>query len=137
MIELHGWVTIRESYETDNEEENIQIIIADIKKYINNLNWESNLLSLSYFNGIPNLAVSLYTNHYTKQTDEVFELYKFIAKVANGSYGLIYLHNDEDDNGKDGVFQVFVLARGILSKAEDKFLSPLIPVVEDAEKSTN
>ena len=42
----------------------------------------------------------------------MFELYKKIGKMAEGSYGLIYLYDDEDE-GKENEFQV----RGIIFKS--------------------
>ena len=54
-------------------------------------------------------------------------------EVADSSYGLIYLYNDEDINGKQNQFQVFSLARGIVKENKDPFLSLIIPTIEDEE----
>ncbi|KRF32213.1 hypothetical protein ASG93_04815 [Paenibacillus sp. Soil787] len=51
-----------------------------------------------------------------------------------GSYGLLYVHNDEDFKGEDdnsNNFIVWKLARGKLTQEKDNYLSPYIPVVED------
>lgn len=61
------------------------------------------------------------------------ELYQNIGKIAEGSYGLIYLYNDEDMNGKENQFQAFSLARGIVKETTNPFLSPIIPTIEDKD----
>jgi hypothetical protein len=52
-------------------------------------------------------------------------MYDQIAKEAKGSYGILYLHEDVDYNGHDNEFQVYVLAKGNLTKRKDYYLSPL------------
>ena len=52
--------------------------------------------------------------------------------MAPGSYGLLYLHDDEDTNGFHNAFQVFVLSKGNFILCKDPFLSPYIPRVEDS-----
>lgn len=39
MIELHGWVTIRETYKVTIKEDKEDIIIDNIKREIKNLSW--------------------------------------------------------------------------------------------------
>lgn len=53
MLEIHGWITIRESFKWDNESNNIDSIVDKIKETIENLFWDSNLLDIRYCNGIP------------------------------------------------------------------------------------
>ena len=50
--------------------------------------------------------------------------------MAEGSYRLIYLHDDEAD-GKENQFQVFVLSKGSVKEFSDSYLSPIIPTIED------
>ena len=47
---------------------------------------------------------------------------------------MIYLYNDEDRNGKENQFQVFLLARGKIEEKADPFLSPIIPTIEDKDE---
>lgn len=130
MIELHGWVTIRETYKAvDYEEDNIHNVINHIKKEIDKLCWFKPQIKV--LNGEYYIEFTLFANHQNSQTKDIFQLYKMIGKTAEGSYGLIYLHDDEDNSGKENQFQVFVLARGIVKQSNDPFLSPIIPTLED------
>lgn len=132
MIELHGWVTIRETYKADfDEEENIDLLVKKIQDNIKKLSWFKPEIKAQ--NGEYFIELSLYTNRMNPQTLEVLELYQNIGKIAEGSYGLIYLYNDEDMNGKENQFQVFSLARGIVKENTDPFLSPIIPTIEDKD----
>lgn len=133
MVELHAWATIRESYEVDNEEDNIHNIVKEIQQYIKDFNWISDLCVLEFYNGSPSLSVVLFKNRFTQEVKEVFSLFEYIAKIAKGSYGLIYLYDDENTEGKENIFQVYSLARGKIAENKDTFLSPIIPKIEDAE----
>lgn len=130
MLELHSWVTIRETYEcTEDEEENMDIIIKDIKNRIQKMSWNKPVLRA--LNGECFIEMTLFANRKTDEVVEIFDFYRFIGKIAKGSYGIIYMLDDEDTNGNDNEFQVFILARGQLKQRKDNYLSPFIPVVED------
>lgn len=60
----------------------------------------------------------------------MIEIFRWVSENLPGSYGLLYVHDDEDaeDNNR---FVVWKLVRGILTRESDTFLSPFIPVVED------
>lgn len=132
MIELHGWITIRATYKANfDEEENVDLLVKKIQNKIKKLSWFKSEVKAQ--NGEWFMEFSLYTNRMNLQTLEVFELYQNIGKIAEGSYGLIYLYNDEDSNGKENQFQVFSLARGIVKENLDPFLSPIIPTIEDKD----
>lgn len=133
MVELHAWATIRESYDPENEEDNLDEIILQLHKFCEKMQWVD-LLKIEYYNGVPCLTVALYKNRIVQEVKEVFELFLFIAKIAIGSYGLIYMWDDEDKEGQENSFQVYRLARGKFEKKEDIFLSPAIPVIEDEPK---
>ncbi len=57
------------------------------------------------------------------------EVLKTIGLLAPGSYGLLYVHDDEGDAGNE--FVVWVLAKGTVTCQQDQFLSPRIPKVDD------
>ena len=57
---------------------------------------------------------------------------KSIGKYAPGSYGILYVHNDEDIEGLSNEFQVWRLVRGNLEKQKDYYLSPCVPVIKNA-----
>ncbi len=130
MIELHGWVTIRETYKVTFEEDNEGIFIEMIKKEIKNLSWFKPQIKI--LNGEWFLEFTIFANRKNSQTEEVFKLYNRIGELAEGSYGLIYLYDDEDV-GKENQFQVFSLSKGSIKEFRDSYLSPIVPTIEDAE----
>lgn len=130
MIELHGWLTIKETYKAVFEEEDqIDLVIEEIQEEINHLYWFKPEIKAQ--NGEWYINVSLFANRSNPQVLEVFELFKKIGRIAVGSYGLIYLYDDEDRDGKQNQFQVFSLARGLLKENSDPFLSSIVPTIED------
>lgn len=133
MVELHGWITIRETYRAFwEEEEKIELLVARISEEINRLSWFKPEIKAQ--NGAYFLEFTLFSNRLNPEISEVFELCKWIGEAADGSYGLIYLYNDEDISGKENQFQVFSLTRGVLKENNDSFLSPIIPTIEDEDK---
>ena len=134
VVELHGWITIRETYRAfEKEEENIEVSVARIRDAVNRLSWFKPEIKAQ--NGVYFLEFTLFSNRINPEVSEVFELCKWIGEMADGSYGLIYLYNDEDIGGKENQFQVFSLARGVLKENKDSFLSPIIPTIEDEDRS--
>jgi hypothetical protein len=69
-------------------------------------------------------------NHATPLRQEMLDVYTYIGQVAPGSYGLLYMLDDEDPR-HENAFSVFVLVRGTLTERADPFLSPFVPTVED------
>ncbi|GMQ63650.1 Imm7 family immunity protein [Vallitalea maricola] len=130
MYEFHGWAVIQETPQVIDEE-NIDDIAKMIEDYIDNLNWESGILKIFAVNGEYQIIVSGLSNHKTQESEELLGVYKYIAKIAPGSYGLLYVKDDEDTKGLDNEFIVYTLVRGNLSIQKDTFLSPFIPIVED------
>lgn len=134
MVELHGWITFRETYKVFIEEEaHIDLLIRKIQEEINNLSWFKPKIEAQ--NGDWFIQFSIYANRINPQILEVFKLCRKIGKIAEGSYGLIYLYDDEDTNGNENAFQVFSLARGELTNKKDFYLSPVIPIIEDKDES--
>ncbi len=134
MIELHGWVTVRETYKAAyDEEDHIDMIVAQIQDEIDKLCWFQP--QIKAMNGEWFLQFSLYSNRKDSRSQEIFGLYRSIGEIAPGSYGLIYLYDDEDREGRENQFQVYMLARGCVEEREDLYLSPVIPVIEDQDES--
>lgn len=133
MYEFHGWATIRETYKNiDKDEDNIDFIVKDLKEYIKKLDMFNWIFDIKVFNGDYHLIASGFTNHSYPASEQLFGLYKYIAQIAPGSYGMIYIHDDEDKRGFDNDFRVHVLAKGIIEEKADPFLSPFVPTIEDA-----
>ena len=132
MVEFHGWVTVRDVYSCDMEENpNFDNVIMDIKKSISLLEWCNGFYDLRIINGEYQFMISGYLNHRSKEIEELFDIYKKISILATGSYGLLYIHDDEDKNGYDNVFIVYVLTKGNIKKHIDTYLSPFVGTVEE------
>lgn len=132
MVELHGWALIRESFTADSEEDNIGRIVSSLSQEIKKLEIDEKLLRIVYCNGEASVTATKFANHFSDDIKGIINFFKHITLVAPGSYGLLYLHDDEDTNGFDNAFQVFVLSKGCFELHQDSFLSPYIPVVEDS-----
>ena len=133
MVELHGWITLRETSRVSiDEEENSCVLIEEIISEIDKLSWfkpEVNAQNGEWF-----IEFTIFCNRINPQVEEAFRLFEKIGQIAKGSYGLIYLYNDEDTQGKNNIFQVFSMVRGKIYEKEDPFLSPIIPVLEDTDE---
>lgn len=131
MVELHGWALLRESFTADDEDNNIELIVNCLSQEIKRLKLDENLLRIDYCNGEASVTATKFANHFSDDIKGIIDFFKRITLVAPGSYGLLYLHNDEDTNGFNNAFQVFVLSKGNFKLHQDPFLSPYIPAVED------
>ncbi|MCH5688925.1 Imm7 family immunity protein [Niabella sp. W65] len=63
-----------------------------------------------------------------KEIDEVLEMWEFIAKTAIGSYGVLYLRNDETDIYN---FTIYRIAKGKVEQLIDSMLSPTNSIIEE------
>lgn len=130
MIELHGWLTIRETFEANFDEDNINGICIKIKNVIADMIDFKPIIQ--WKNGECFSEFSIYSNHNNLEVEEAISFFDVVGKIAKGSYGLLYLHDDENSNGFDNQFQVIILCRGKIRQCSDSYLSPFIPNVEDA-----
>ena len=128
MVELHGWITIRENYK-ETDEDNIYEIVDDINRVIYELGYPE--LKAKWMNGECCFQCSFYTNHWDGRITDILNIYELVAEKAIGSYGLLYVYDDESksDNNR---FVIYKLARGKIEKSADSLLSPFIPTVEDS-----
>lgn len=131
MVELHGWAMIRESFSADSEEDNIEGIVDSLSHEIRKLRIDDKQLRIDFCNGEAIVTATKLANHFSDDVKGILLFFQRIACVASGSSGLLYLYNDEDTDGFDNVFQVFVLSKGSFTLHRDPFLSPYIPTVEE------
>ena len=131
MVELHGWATLRENYAADDEESHIEQIVASLNQKIDEMDIDRTSLQINYSNGEALVTAAKFTNHFSEDIKDIVDFFRQIALLTPGSYGLLYLHDDEDRDGFDNAFQVFVLAKGNFALREDPFLSPYFPTVEE------
>ncbi|MDE7225120.1 MAG: immunity 7 family protein [Acetatifactor sp.] len=129
MVEVHGWITLRETYRVTDDED-IERIVTEIEDEIHRLAWSS--ISVSVNNGQYFIEFTRYTNHLSDDVKRLIPFYEMVGRIAEGSYGLLYIHNDEDSRHYND-FVVYRLARGKVTVLQDEFLSPLIPTVEDED----
>ena len=129
MVEMHGWITIRETYEVTDDANNIDAIVDDINRDLDELGYPD--LKPKWINGECFLQCSVFTNHWGEHNQDILNIYYLIAKKAVGSYGLLYVHDDESETDSN-VFVVYKLARGKVERTVDTLLSPYIPTVEDS-----
>lgn len=133
MVEFHGWVSILDNaYETNFEK--LQEVIKRITYKINAIKGDNQIFELKAINGKYMLAIAGFTNHKSSDVYEVLEFYNEIPKLAPGSYGLLYIHDDEDKSGKDDMFRVWKITKGQLIIEDDKLLSPCSEVIDEVEK---
>jgi Immunity protein 7 len=134
MFEFHGWATLRftpENRDVEDEDELQQAVVEAMRAYVQELGWTRNpIVDLRWMNGQAHLRAEGFKNHSAGIEEELVRLFRSIAQVAPGSYGLLYTLNDEDPS-HENVFRVYVLARGALIEQSDPFLSPFVPTVED------
>lgn len=130
MVEMHGWITIRETYEV-TDDSNTEAIVDDINRNLDELGCSE--LKPKWMNGECCFQCSLYTNHWGGSNQDVLNTYYLIARKAVGSYGLLYVYDDEAKIDSD-VFVVYKLVRGKVERIVDNLLSPFIPTVEDSVK---
>ena len=85
MLELHGWLTISETYKDEDKytNETLEDIMRQVKRIIENSGTQ---LTLQYMNGMPFLSTLLYANHRTNETDNIIETYKSIATSFSYSF---------------------------------------------------
>ncbi len=131
MFELHCWITIRETYEVKRKRrrKNIDVILYEIERKIQELKW--NKPQIKVCNGEWYIETSIFSNRKTEEVIELLEFFDFVARTAYGSYGVIYILDDEDLNGKIMNFK-YILYQEELCMNKRYISFSFIPTVEDA-----
>jgi Immunity protein 7 len=127
MFEWHGWATIRKTAAVEYFDEMDETTLSRIRALLTESDRQSNeTADLRAANGDWHVWLAGRHNHLDPA---VVPLFRAIAEVARGSYGILYLYDDEASEGWDR----WVMRRGEIARVEDHDLSPHIGVVEDAE----
>jgi hypothetical protein len=129
MFEYHGWATVQVSA-GDEEPGDAQAFHDHIAELVEPLGGSSGLASLQWVNGALQFHVAGYLNHRGQQGQEVIDIFHAIGKAAPGSYGILYVHDDEAPSS-DNAFVAYVMRRGHVVDERDGFLSPVVPTIED------
>lgn len=130
MFEYHGWVTVQSSA-GDEDDAATDEAVRRVERELGVLASLPGLVDIRTVNGMTQVHLAGFTNHRGGQGDAVVEVFRRIGLVAAGSYGLLYVRDDEDSDGRGNEFQVRVMRRGVITDASDRFLSPCIPAIED------
>ncbi|GMK37949.1 hypothetical protein PCCS19_10030 [Paenibacillus sp. CCS19] len=128
MYEYHGWAVILDS--TGEEGSSASSIYARVTQYVELLKPNADVFELKIINGQYHLWLSGLSGGAPTSKYDPVEILQTLGVMAPGSYGLLYVYNDENEH-RINAFSVFVLARGSVKEREDPFLSPIIPVVAD------
>ena len=130
MIEINGWVIIREAFNEQEEDEKLlEEVIKKIKTKLMLMDNINEFYNLKALNGWYHLSIMANHNH---RSEHVIDFFKWLGIVAKGSYGLLYVLDDEDvERGNENKFKVWRLKKGIVNELDDPFLSPVNPEVEE------
>jgi len=135
MFEFHGWATIRASAgcEDDDGADHAQRAAeSTVREMVAGSPLRESFnctLDIRTANGHLHLSLAGCHNHADAR---VLYLFHDVARLAPGSYGLLYIHDDEDpERDTANRWTSHVLARGAVTAVPDPFLSPIIEVVED------
>lgn len=127
MFEYHGWITLRSTAEAVEDEPPLRL--AEIQGLLSALAGHGST-DLRQINGWYYVHLGGDTNHRGTRGAEVIGLFTKVGHLAPGSYGLLYVHDDEDP-GHESNFRVFRLVRGTVTEHADQLLSPVIPTLEE------
>jgi hypothetical protein len=130
MVEVHGWITLRYSdYHSEGAEQDD--FVYKFKQFLHkHCDWvlDSQAGRLTRRNGLDCFTLAIQHNR-PGNSFYPLDIFTWVSENSTGSYGLLYYRDDEDEMHHNE-FQVIILKRGKLIKAEDNFLSPYIEEVE-------
>jgi hypothetical protein len=138
VFEYHGWVCIHATAAVEDflEDFDEQAVIDRLWAWLEpRLSGLPYLADLRWMNGTPFLHVSGKPNHRGRLGDEILEIFRQVGRLAPGSYGLLYIWDDEDPRFMNH-FRVYRLVRGEVTEHPDHLLSPAIPTLEDEDIPT-
>ncbi len=126
MVEFHGWAVISYHFSDDNESKEIEFM----NKFMNLLNdkyslyLERKIFDIKEYNLLTSFQAFGNFNHKPNEFAPI-EIFEWLAKNSSGSYGLLYIYDDEDVRYKDQ-FQVYTLKKGqLISEKKDCYLYPI------------
>ena len=138
MFEYHGWATILDSTGDEEFDDDPSVATLDaVRRAMADARLEHRV-ALDVRNGSWFLAIHGLNNH---RNPAVVRLFEAIARIAPGSYGMLFTHDDEaglgaargpDEAGEhDNWWYCRVMKRGHVERHTDAWMSPHVPTVED------
>lgn len=135
MYELHGWLNVKATYLYKGADPKIDehTIMRNADELVKRFTIEHPYTRLRIFHEKDKyiLDVMICADRRTDEVEAIIDLFGDIETVANGSYGIIYIRDDENADFPNE-FEVFVFKRGKCLRSYDRFLSPCVPELEDA-----
>jgi hypothetical protein len=131
VIQWHGWATILDSpSQEDHWPDAPDATLDRVRRVMDEYDERGNeVVDLRCMNGFWHVWLSGNHNHNHIAAD-LRNLYASLAEVAPGSYGVLYVFDDEDpEHGNEWI--VWVMRRGQITSRLDLDLSPHIGGVED------
>jgi hypothetical protein len=126
MFEYHGWAIVRDdSYSSDAAR--LHRTVEELRQVIREFGDGAGVADVRWVNGVCMVWFAGCPNH---RHERVFGLFPWLAERASGSYGLLYVWDDESHD-QQNEFRVWRLLRGRVEETADNFLSPCIPTIED------
>lgn len=130
MIEITGWINITSSFDGEHEIHEDETNVKKIKSTLASEIIFFQVFNIKNLNGSYVLFIGLNHNHDNGYSDLIVDILNKISKMAIGSYGLVYLRNQDEfmDSNK---YKILKLAKGKISVIDDEILSPCKPIIED------
>jgi hypothetical protein len=131
MYEAHIWCCLAETPE-DVDDGGLEPGVEEVQRRIAVMTWPAVSIDLRRLNGQWVLTAACSTNRRRGEAAALDDLLVFVAGRLPGTWGLAYDRDDEmpEPYGPNR-FRVRVVARGSVTEANDPFLSPARPVIED------
>ncbi|MFI7531288.1 Imm7 family immunity protein [Nocardia salmonicida] len=127
MFEYHGWVSLRAHASAADDESSLRL--DEIRALMEEFS-DYGLMDLRALNGEYYIHLAGCPNRSGTWSSGITDLFTRIGQLARGSYGLLYVYDDEDTAYAAG-FRVFRMARGLVTVQADTLLSPVVPVLYD------
>lgn len=133
MYQYHGWAVL--SISVDDESNHIEDskMLLQVQNYISKLKDNIDIIEVKAINGQYHFLMTGFANHKIISEYNPINIFRHIGILASGSYGILYVYDDEDLEYFNE-FRVYVLTRGDISEKSDTYLSPLIPTVANKSK---
>ena len=133
MYEFHCWAVLKyHPHDTDlgRQDACIKLCAEYLKRHIS---LTTNNYKLVTHNGISTFLLSGQHNHFA---DYILEIFNWLGQHAPGSYGLLYISDDEDETASN-FFKVYIMRKGQVTQQADSFFSPKMPLIEDPYDATH
>lgn len=131
MFEYHGWFRLAVApHEVEDEDQKLREVATYARNFIELKFPKHHIAEFKPINGEYMASFADLTNHRTSEAETVIQIFQEIAQKAPGSYGLLYIWDDEDPE-LNNEFQVGRLARGKFEFLKNHYLSPRLHTIED------